>query len=56
MFNCPKNGNIIEWHRLTGYPLHMENRENGPKKFCVRENTGDLVILPKHKEAGLLKL
>ena len=27
---------------LTGYPLHRENRENGPKKFCQG----------KHREFG----
>ena len=27
-----------------------------PKKFPVRENTGNLEILPKHREFGLLKL
>ena len=27
-----------------------------PKTILVRENTGNLEILPKHKEFGLLKL
>ena len=40
----------------TGYPLHRENRENGPKKIPVRENTGNLEILTKHTEFGLLNL
>ena len=33
-------------------------RENGkcPKKIPVRENAGNLEILPKHRELGLLKL
>ena len=34
----------------TGYPLHRENRENGPKKIPVRENMGNLEILTKHRE------
>ena len=41
---------------ITGYPLHRENRENSKKEFPVRENTGNLEILPKHRELGLLKL
>ena len=39
----------------TGYPLHRENRKNG-QKIPVRENTGNLEIVPKHREFGLLKL
>ena len=39
----------------AGYPLHRENRENG-QKIPVRENTGNLEILPKHRVFGLLKL
>ena len=35
---------------LAGYPLHRENRENGQTKIPVRENTGNLEILPKHRE------
>ena len=27
---------------FTGYPLHMENSENGHTKIPVRENTGNL--------------
>ena len=38
----------------TGYLLHRENRENGNNKN--RQNTGNLEILPKHREFGLLKL
>ena len=38
----------------AGYPLHRENRENDKKK--IRENTGNLEILPKHRDLGLLKL
>ena len=41
----------------SGYPWYRENRENGPKKFPVRENTGNLEIsqntgnfLLKHRE------
>ena len=34
----------------TGYPRHRENRENDSKKIPVRENTGNLEILPKHRE------
>ena len=30
--------------------MHRENRENGPKIIRVRENTGNLEILPKHWE------
>ena len=33
----------------SGYPLHRENRENGQKKSVI-ENTGNLEILPKHRE------
>ena len=43
---------------ITGYPVHRENRENGNIKY-IRENTGNLEILPKHMEnrqCGLLKL
>ena len=43
----------------AGYSLHRENRENrenGQKKFPVRDNTGNLEILLKHREFGLLKL
>ena len=32
-----------------GYPRHRENRENGQKEFPVRENTGNLEILSKHR-------
>ena len=35
---------ILENH--SGSPLHRENRENGQNKFPVRENTGNLEILP----------
>ena len=38
-----------QYKHITGYPRHRENRENG-KKFPVRENTGNLEILPKHRE------
>ena len=35
----------------TGYSRHRENRENGRKKFPVRENTGNLVKTQgKHRE------
>ena len=34
----------------SGYPMHRENRENGQKNFPVRENTGNMNILPKHME------
>ena len=38
-----------------GYPLHRENRENGPKKIPVRENTGNLEILSNtRKTQGIL--
>ena len=37
---------------VAGYPLQRENRENDPKKIPVRENTGNLEILPKHREFG----
>ena len=30
--------------------MHRENRENGKKKIPVKENTGNLEILPKHRE------
>ena len=40
---------------MSGYPRHRENRENGGGKIVVRENTGNLEILPKHKETqGIL--
>ena len=39
----------------TGYPLHRENRENDPNKIPVSENTGNLEILPKHREFGFLE-
>ena len=32
------------------------HRENGQMKFPVRENTGNLEVLPKHREFGLLQL
>ena len=35
---------------MTEYPRHRENRENGNKKIPVRENTGNLEILRKHRE------
>ena len=35
-----------------GYPMHRGNRANGKKKIPVRENTGNLEILPKHREFG----
>ena len=38
----------------SGYPLHRENWDNG-KKIPVRENAGNLEILPKHTEFDLLK-
>ena len=41
---------------IAGYPLHRENKDNFQKEFPVRENTGNLEILPKHREFGLLKL
>ena len=54
---------------LTGYLLQRESRENSQKRILVRENTGNLDILPKHgentgnleilskhREFGLLKL
>ena len=68
---CLNKNNLFEWMREkwmtprksnpneTGSPLHRENRENGPKKIPVRENTGNLEILLKHRkhmEFGLLKL
>ena len=34
----------------AGYPRHRENRENGKKEFPVRENTGNLKMLSKHRE------
>ena len=37
-------------HSHPGYPRHRENRENGQKRFPVRENTGNLEILSKHRE------
>ena len=41
---------ILGRHLVSGYPLHRENRENDQIKFPVRENTGNLEILPKHRE------
>ena len=41
---------------MSGYPRHRENRENGGEKIPGRENTGNLEILPKHREFCLLKL
>ena len=40
----------------TGYPRHRENRENGKKRIIVRENTGNLETLRKHREFCMLKL
>ena len=40
---------------MAGSLRHRENRENDHKK-SVRENTGKLEILPKHREFGLLRL
>ena len=40
---------------ITGYSRHRENRENGQKEIPVRENTGNLEMLPKHRKFGLLK-
>ena len=37
----------------SGNPLHRENRENVKKKISVKENTGNLDILPKHREFSL---
>ena len=37
------------------YPLHRENREYG-ENIPVRENTGNLEILQKHRSFGSLKL
>ena len=36
----------------SGYPRHRENRGQGkwPKKIPVRENTGNLEMLSKHRE------
>ena len=31
----------------TGYPLHRENRKNGPKKSPSAKTQGNLKILPK---------
>ena len=36
-------------YHYAGYPLHTENRENGKKKIPVRENTGNVKILSKHR-------
>ena len=44
-----------ECDKYTGYPLHRENRGNGQNN-SVRENTGNLEILPKHREFDLLKM
>ena len=37
-------------------PTAQGKQEQLPKKFPVRENTGNLEILPKHREFVLLKL
>ena len=37
-------------------PTAQENKENGQKKISVREYTGNLEILPKHREFCLLNL
>ena len=46
--NVLRQSGYDEWH--PGYPLHRENRKNGQKNFTVRENTGNLDILSKHRE------
>ena len=35
------------YNHTSGSPLHRENRENGPKRFPVRENTGTLDFFSK---------
>ena len=45
----------------TGYPLERENTGQGKqgkckKEFPVRENTGNLEILPKHREFGFAQV
>ena len=37
---------------IAGYPRHMETGKTGKmaEKFSVRENTGNMEMLPKHKE------
>ena len=49
---CALNINASKYP--SGYPLHRENRENGKEKIPVRENKGNLGILSKHGEFGLL--
>ena len=52
------NGKIV-CEVCVGYPLHRESRENGQNITMsqnVRENTGNLEILPKHTKLCLLKL
>ena len=59
LYSCPLPFNLccpyFVPQKETGYPLHKEKEENGQKQ-SVRENTGNLEILPKHREFGLLKL
>ena len=52
----PDGGLNIKTLPTSGYPLRRENRENGPKKIPVRENMGNLEVVPKHRKFGLLKL
>ena len=47
---------LIVHHKHPGYPVHRESRENVQKKILVKENTGNMEILPKHREFGFLKL
>ena len=35
---------------FTRYPLHRDTRKNGHTKIPVREDTGNLEILPKHRK------
>ena len=41
---------------LLAGPMTQGKQGKWQKKFPVRENTGNLEILPKHREFGLLKL
>ena len=43
---------------MVGVGVYRVDTAQGkwPKKFPVKENTGNLEILPKHREFGLPKL
>ena len=51
--HCYNQNTILLYNRV---PTAQGKQGKWPKKIPVRENTGNLEILPKHREFGLLKL